>query len=217
MSDDTCTVKLLLVDDHKVLRLGLKALFETVPSVCVVGEAGTVAEAIAEVRRCPPDVVLMDIRLADGSGVEALRKIRSLCPSARVLMLTSYSDEAAVVDSIAAGAVGYLLKQTDPERLIEAVELVARGGSLLDPEITSTVLARIQHRELGREDDPLAVLSEQERRILPLIIEGKTNREIAATLTLSENTIKTYVSNILQKLHLSRRGEAATFMTRHHM
>ncbi|HWP29615.1 MAG TPA: response regulator transcription factor [Chloroflexota bacterium] len=207
-------VKLLLVDDHRVVRLGLRALFETVPQFVVVGEAGTVAEALVAARQGQPDVVVMDVRLPDGSGVEACREIRSERPRTRVLMLTSYADEDAVVASIMAGAAGYLLKQSDPDRLIEAVEIVARGGSLLDPAVTQTVLQWIQRLGTRAIEDPLLALSDQERRILPLLAEGKTNREIAAELYLSEHTVKTYVSNILQKLHLSRRAEAAAFIAR---
>jgi two-component system, NarL family, response regulator DevR len=207
-------VKLMLVDDHRVVRLGLRTLFETVAHISLAGEAGTVAEAIVEARRCQPDVILMDVRLPDGSGVEACREIRSERPRTRVLMLTSFTDEDAVVASIMAGAAGYLLKQTDPERLVEAVEIVARGGSLLDPAITQTVLHWMQRLGAQASDDPLLGLSEQERKILPLLAEGKTNREIAGGLYLSEHTVKTYVSNILQKLHLSRRAEAAAFIAR---
>ena len=207
-------VKLLLVDDHKVMRLGLASLFATAPQFAVVGEAGTVAEAVAEARRCRPDVVIMDVRLPDGSGVEACREIRSERPDTRVVMLTSYADEDAVMASIMAGAAGYLLKQTDPERLIEAVEMVAGGSSLLDPGVTRTILEQIQRLGAPATRDPLAALSEQEQKILPLIAEGKTNREIAATLFLSEHTVKSYVSSILQKLNLSRRAEAAAFIAR---
>lgn len=207
-------IRLLLVDDHTVVRMGLATLFGTVAHVLLVGQAGTAAQAVAEVRRCQPDVVIMDVRLPDGSGIEACREIRSERPQTRVVMLTSYPDEDAVVASIMAGAAGYLLKQSEPEQLIEAVENVARGGSLLDPAVTHTVLQWMQR--LGSPDagDPLSGLSEQERNVLRLLAEGKTNRDIAATLYLSEHTVKTYVSNILQKLHLSRRAEAAAFIAR---
>ncbi|HEY7060478.1 MAG TPA: response regulator transcription factor [Chloroflexota bacterium] len=213
---DNGAVKLLLVDDHRVVRLGLRTLFETAPQFAVVAEAGTVAEAVLAARRSQPDVVVMDVRLPDGSGVEACREIRSERPRTRVLMLTSYSDEDAVVASIMAGAAGYLLKQTDPERLVEATEIVAQGGSLLDPAVTQTVLQWMRRLGAQAPEDPLIGLSEQERKILPLLAEGKTNREIAAQLYLSEHTVKTYVSNILQKLHLSRRAEAAAFIARRH-
>jgi DNA-binding NarL/FixJ family response regulator len=204
-------VKLLVADDHAVVRLGLKALFETVGHYVVVGEAATAAEAVEAARRRAPDVVLMDVRLADGSGIEACREIRSQRPETRVVMLTSYPDEEAVLASVTAGASGYVLKASDPDRLVEAVQVVARGGSLLDPHVTEGILERLR-RQPTHADDPLHGLSEQERNILPLLAEGKTNREIAADLCLSEHTIKSYVSNILKKLDLSRRAEAAAFI-----
>ena len=208
-------VRLLLVDDHRVVRLGLAALFNTVPHFDVAGEASTSSEALAEARRCLPHVVLMDVRLVDGSGVEACREIRCEFPDTRVLMLTSYADEQAVVASILAGAAGYLLKQTEPERLISAVDTVFGGWSLLDPGVTRIVFERL--RQVGEydSDGAFAGLTEQERKILPLIAEGKTNKQIAAALFLSEHTIKDYVSSILQKLGFSRRAEAAAFVTRH--
>ena len=209
-------VRLLLVDDHEVLRLGLRTLFDTAGGFLVVGEAGTVAEGIAQARAQRPDVAIVDLRLPDGSGVEACREIRSERPETRVVVLTSYSDEDAVISSIVSGAAGYLLKQTPPRQLVEAVRSVALGGSLLDPAITGLVLDRLKRAGGRGAEDPLVVagLSPQERNILPLIAEGKTNREIAEVLVLSERTIKTYVSNILQKLQLSRRSEAAAFSAR---
>ena len=207
--------RLLVVDDHQVVRLGLATLFETVPGVKVVGEAGSMAEAVAQARRCRPDVVLMDVRLPDGSGVEACREIRSQQPETHVVMLTSYGDEDAVVASIMAGAAGYLLKHADVNRLVDAVQSVSRGESLLDPAITELVLNRVRRLTAQAGDDPLAGLSEQERKILPLIAEGKTNREIAAALCLSEFTVKKYLSHIFQKLNLARRSEAAAFIARH--
>jgi two-component system, NarL family, response regulator DevR len=209
-------VRLLLIDDHEVLRLGLRTLFDTAGGFVVVGEAGTVAEGIAQARAKQPDVAIVDLRLPDGSGVEACREIRSERPETRVVVLTSYSDEDAVISSIVSGAAGYLLKQTPPRQLVEAVRSVALGGSLLDPAITGVVLERLKHAGGRGAEDPLvaAGLSPQERNILPLIAEGKTNREIAEVLVLSERTIKTYVSNILQKLQLSRRSEAAAFSAR---
>ncbi len=208
-------VRLLIVDDHEVVRLGLATLFKAQRRFAVVGQAGSAAQAVAEARRCRPDVVIMDIRLPDGSGVEVCREIRSERPQTAVLMLTSYADEDAVVASIMAGAAGYLLKQVPPSQLVHAVETVARGGSLLDPAVTRSVLGWMQ-RVGDSAADPLAQagLSEQERKILPLIADGKTNREIAAELCLSERTVKSYVSNILQKLKLSRRTEAAAFVAR---
>jgi two-component system, NarL family, response regulator DevR len=207
-------IRLLLVDNHQIVRIGLATLFRTIPHFLVIGEAGTVAEAVAQARQCAPDVVLMDVRLPDGSGIEACRQIRSERPEARVLMLTSYSDEEAVIASIMAGAAGYLLKDTDAEELIEGIEAIARGSSLLDPAVTQTVLSWMQRPSVQVPGDPLAELSEREGEVLPLIAEGKTNREIALRLSLSEHSVKSYVSNILQKLHLARRAEAAAFMAR---
>ena len=209
-------MKILIVDDHNVVRLGLTTLFGTVPHFVVVGEAGTAAKAVELACKTEPDVVLMDVRLPDSSGIEACREIRSARPSARVVMLTSFADEPAVVASVTAGAAGYLLKQSDLDRLVEAVEVVARGESLLDPAVTTTVLSWLQRIGSHPADDPLANLSEQERKVLPLMIEGKTNREIGQILSLSEHTVKTYVSNILQKLHLTRRHQAAIYLARQH-
>jgi two-component system, NarL family, response regulator DevR len=208
--------RLLLVDDHAVLRLGLRTLFERAGSFEVAGEAGSASEAQEQASRLGPDVVIMDVRLPDGNGVEACREIRSNRPETRVVMLTSYSDEDAVVASIVAGAAGYLLKQTPPRQLVQAIRAVARGASLLDPAITGMVLERLR-RSAGRgDDDPLtaAGLSSQERKILALITLGKTNRAIGAELALTERTIKTYVSSILRKLNMSRRAEAAAFSAR---
>jgi two-component system, NarL family, response regulator DevR len=207
-------IRLMLVDDHKVLRIGLASLFQTVPSVDVVAEAGSAEEALVEALRTSPDVILMDVRLPDGDGVEACRAILSERPQTRIIMLTSYPDEDAVIASIMAGAAGYLLKQTDPERLIEAVERVAAGASLLDPDVTRAALEFMRRGGSAQLDDSLATLSDQERRILPLIAEGKTNREIGVELVLSPHTVKTYVSSIFQKLHLARRSQAAAFVGR---
>ena len=209
------TTRIMLADDHKLVVIGLRSLLGTVPEFQVVGEADSVSAAVSEARRCRPDVVVMDLRFPDGSGVEACRDIRSEFPDVRVLMLTSYDDQEAVVGSILAGAAGYLLKQTDPERLIEAVRVVARGGTLLDSSAIQAALEWMRGQTAGvTQDDPLAVLSDQERRILPLVAQGKTNREIAVDLGLSESTVKTYVSYMLQKLHMARRAEMAAFAIR---
>jgi two-component system response regulator DevR len=211
-------VRLLLVDDHAIVRMGLAALFGTVPEFRVVGEAASSAEALLQARRHQPDVVLLDLRLPDESGITACRQIRAELPETRVIMLTTYAEDDSVINSVLAGAAAYLLKQSDPERLIEAVWAVARGESLLDPGVTRSVLTwlrRVGSGSTPEPDDPLAALSEQERRILPLIAEGKTNREIAAALFLSEHTVKTYVSDLLKRLRLHRRAEAAAFIARH--
>lgn len=204
-------IRILIVDDHEVVRLGLKALLELRPRFLVVGEAATMAESIRAAAQGQPDVVIMDIRLPDGSGVEACREIRQANPGTKVIMLTSYADDEALFGSIMAGASGYLLKQTRAQTLSEAIERVAAGESLLDPGVTAKVLERMRRLAAG-ETDELAALSPQERKILAIIAEGKTNKEIAEEVFLSDKTVKNYVSSILGKLNLRRRSEAAAFM-----
>ena len=204
-------VTILIVDDHEVVRMGLRTLLERRPGFLVVGEAGTAAESVIMARQLQPDVVVMDIRLPDGNGVEACREIRDGLPETKVIMLTSYADEEAVIGSIMAGASGYLLKQTRGQSLAEAIERVAQGESLLDPTVTSKVLERMRRLARG-ESDELASLSPQEQKILPLIAKGKTNKEIAQEVFLSDKTVKNYVSSILSKLHVTRRAEAAAFI-----
>jgi two-component system, NarL family, response regulator DevR len=210
-------VRVLVVDGQAVVRRGLARLFATVPGLAVVGEAGSVADAIEQARQCQPNVVLMEVRLPDGSGVEACRAIRADRPDTQIVMLTGEDDEAAVVDSILAGAAGYFLKQIDPDQLVDAVVSVSRGGSLLDGAAAERVRQRLRQVSAHDQDgplDPLGSLSAQERKILPLIADGMTNRQIAATLHLSDHTVKTYVGNILHKLKLSGRAEVAAFYTR---
>ena len=178
----------------------------------VVGDAATMAEAVEAAARLSPDVVIMDVRLPDGSGVEACRAIREARPETRVIMLTSYADDEALFASIIAGAAGYLLKQTRGQAVVDAVEAVAAGRSLLDPDVTGKVLERVRH---GRNEDPaLASLTDQERKVLEQLAEGKTNREIGVVLFLSEKTVKNYVSRILDKLGLARRAEAAAYVAK---
>jgi len=208
----TDQVRVLIVDDHDVVREGLRTLIKRRTELTVVGEAESVASAIAEARRSQPDVVIMDVRLPDGSGVEACREIRAERPDTKVLMLTSYADDEAVLASIIAGASGYLLKQTRSQDLAEAIRKVARGESLLDPGVTGRVLERL--RSGAKEDDELSLLSEQEQRILDLIAQGRTNKEIAQEVFLSDKTVKNYVSSILSKLNFRRRSEAAAFIAR---
>jgi DNA-binding NarL/FixJ family response regulator len=206
-------IRVLIVDDHEVVREGLRALLRRRSEMTLVGEADTVASAISEARNTDPDVVVMDVRLPDGSGVEACREIRAHRPETKVLMLTSYADDDAVFSSIMAGATGYLLKQTRTTTLVDAIERATRGESLLDPSVTQRVLERV--RSAGtRRDDELALLSEQEEKILDLISEGKTNKEIAQEIFLSDKTVKNYVSSILGKLNIRRRSEAAAFIAR---
>ena len=209
----TDPIRVLIVDDHEVVREGLRALLRRRSNLAVVGEADSVASAIEEAKRTEPDVVVMDVRLPDGSGVEACREIRAQRPETKVIMLTSYADDDAVFASIMAGATGYLLKQTRTQALTDAIERAMRGESLLDPAVTQRVLERVRTASTAK-DDELSLLSEQERKILDLIAEGKTNKEIAKDVYLSDKTVKNYVSSILSKLNLRRRSEAAAFIAR---
>jgi len=208
-------IRVLLVDDHDVVREGLRSLLRRSADIEVVGEAGTAEAAVAEAERLLPDVVVLDVRLPDGNGVEVCRDIRAHRLETRVLMLTSYADDEALFASIMAGAAGYLLKETRAAALLEAIHTAARGGSLLDPAMTQRVFERLRTAAAGPAD-PVGELSEQEQRILGLIAEGKTNKEIAAEVYLSDKTIKHYVSNILSKLQVTRRSEAAAFWARNH-
>ncbi len=213
--EDARPMRLLVVDDHEVVRQGLVALLDRRETFQVVAEAGTVAEAIDQARRHRPDIVIMDVRLPDGSGIEACREIRAELPETRVVMLTSYPDEEAVLSAIVAGASGYLLKQIRARDLVTALETVGRGGSLLDPAVTEKVLDRIRRIASGTsESDELSQLTTQERKILLLVAEGKTNKEIAGEIFLSDKTVKNYVSSILQKLNLERRAQAAAFVAK---
>ena len=206
-------VKLLVVEDHAELRAELVALLDCAPGLRVVGEAASAAEAIARARRAAPDVVLLDVRLPDGSGIDACRQILAERPTTRVIMLTAYHDDQALMASILAGAHGYLLKHTEPAQLVEAVRRAAGGGSPLDPMMAPALLDWVrQHQDLPAED--LATLTAQERAILVHIAAGKTNRQIAPLVGLSPNTVKAYVSMILQKLHVRRRSEAAAYLAR---
>jgi two-component system, NarL family, response regulator DevR len=210
--------RLLVVDDHEVVRQGLAALLDRREGFQVVAEAGSVAESIEQARRHKPDIVVMDVRLPDGSGIEACREIRAELPETRVVMLTSYPDEEAVLSAIIAGASGYLLKQVRARDLVAALEAVGRGESLLDPAVTEKVLERIRRIASGsQETDELSQLTAQERKILMLVAEGKTNKEIAAEIFLSDKTVKNYVSSILAKLNLERRAQAAAFVAKHHL
>jgi two-component system response regulator DevR len=210
-------LRLLVVDDHEVVREGLVALLARRDEFQVVAQAGSAAEALNEARRHQPDLVVMDVRLPDGSGIEACRDIRAELPATRVVMLTSYPDEEAVLSAILAGASGYLLKQIRGRDLVGALEAVGRGDSLLDPAVTERVLERVRRAATGGEQDELSRLTSQERKILLLVAEGKTNKEIAAEVFLSDKTVKNYVSSILSKLELQRRGQAAAFVTKHRL
>ena len=205
---------LLVVDDHEVVRQGLVALLGRRPEFQVVAEAGTVAESIEMAKRFQPDLVVMDVRLPDGSGIEACREIRAEFPATRVVMLTSYPDEEAVFAAIVAGASGYLLKQVRARDLVAALEAVGRGESLLDPAVTGKVLERMRRIAASDQPDELSALTPQERKILALVAEGKTNKEIASEVFLSDKTVKNYVSSILAKLNLERRAQAAAYVAR---
>jgi two-component system response regulator DevR len=205
-------LRLLVVDDHEVVRQGLVALLDRRAGFEVVAQAGSVGEAIAQARLHRPDIVVMDVRLPDGSGVEACREIRAELPATRVIMLTSFPDDEAVLSAIVAGASGYLLKQIRARDLVAALEAVGRGESLLDPAVTERVLERVRRIASGQANDELSVLTPQEQKILLLVAEGKTNKEIAVDVFLSDKTVKNYVSSILSKLNLERRAQAASFV-----
>ena len=206
-------IRVFLVDDHEMVRRGVRDLLEEQSDILVVGEAGTATEAVAAIGRLVPDVAVLDARLPDGHGVDVCRDVRSAHPEVACLMFTSYGDEDAIMAAIMAGAAGYLLKQIRGIDLVDAVRRVAAGQSLLDPAVTQTILARLRTGDV-RPEDPLAALSEQERRVLALISEGLTNRAIGLRLFLAEKTVKNYVSSLLAKLGLERRTQAAVLATK---
>ncbi len=205
----------MLVDDHEVVRDGVKALLQATEDIIVTAEASTVREALDEADRARPDVVVMDVRLADGSGIEATRDILARHPKTKVIMLTSFADDEALFASIMAGASGYVLKEVRGGELVRAIRTVGKGKSLLDPAVTNAVLDRLRRGKHLMKDEKLARLSPQEERILARVAEGKTNREIGAELHLAEKTVKNYVSSILSKLEVARRAEAAAYLARH--
>jgi two-component system response regulator DevR len=209
--EDQETVRVALVDDHEVVRMGLAGLLDGQPGFSLVGQAGTIAEALQLMKSTTVDVLLLDVRLPGGSGVDVCRTWKEAQPETRVIMLTSFGDDELLFNSLAAGASGYLLKSTRGPQLIEAIRTVADGGSILDPSLTDKVLQRATH---SAPADPIDTLTAQERRILSLIADGLTNREIGAQVFLSEKTVKHYVSNILAKLGLARRAEAAAYLAR---
>lgn len=202
-------VRLLIVDDSEVVRAGLRTLLGGESTLEVVGEAASVAAGLESCRRHQPGVVLLDIRLPDGSGIEACRTIRREFPESGVLILTSVIDDTVVDEAIRAGAHGYLLKEIDGRGLVHAIREVAEGRSILDPAITARVLQLVRTGNAGPGRDPLASLSTQEKRVLALIAEGCTNKEVAGRLGLSEKTVRNYLSTVFEKLHVSRRAEAA--------
>ncbi|WP_307815923.1 response regulator transcription factor [Myceligenerans indicum] len=201
------TLTVFLLDDHEVVRRGVAAMLTAEPDIEVIGEAGTAAQALARVPALQPDVAVLDVRLPDGDGVQVCRALRSQVPDVACLMLTSFADDDALFDAVMAGASGYVLKQIHGTDLVSAVRTVASGQSLLDPATTARMLQQIRDRAARR--DPLAALSEQERRILDLIGEGLTNRQIGERIFLAEKTVKNYVSTILTKLDMRRRTQVA--------
>ncbi len=206
------TVRIFLVDDHEVVRRGVREMLEAEDDFEVVGEAGSVREALDRVPIVSPDVAVLDVRLPDGNGVELCRELRSRYPELACLMLTSFDDDEALFEAIVAGAAGYVLKQVKGSDIVDAVRQVGAGRSLLDPMLTSKVMERL--RKGAGEDQRLAGLSGQERKILDLLAEGKTNRQIAGEMFLAEKTVKNYVSNLLTKMGMSRRTEAAVYAAR---
>lgn len=209
--------RLLLVDDHEVVRLGLKALLEHHPQFEVCGEAGNAREAIEQVSRLNPDIVLMDIRLPGASGIEACEEITRRFPETRVVMLTSYAEDEMLFSAIRAGASGYVLKQIGGEDLVRALEAVGRGEALLDTAVTQRVFQEVRKAVKDEEASAFSNLSQQEKHVLLLVSEGKTNREIAKALFLGEGTVRNYVSSILSKLGVSNRAEAAAYAVEHNL
>ncbi|PZG13007.1 response regulator [Nonomuraea aridisoli] len=205
-------IRVFLLDDHEVVRRGVAALLESEDDIEVIGEAGTAESAVARITALEPDVAVLDVRLPDGNGVDVCREVRSRLPRLACLMLTSFADDDALFDAVMAGAAGYVLKQIHGSDLVGAVRTVASGQSLLDPQTTAAMLQRL--RDQSARKDPLAALTEQERHILDLIGEGLTNRQIGERLFLAEKTVKNYVSNLLSKLNMQRRTQAAALAAR---
>lgn len=206
------TIRVFLLDDHEIVRRGVRQLLDAEDDIEVVGEAGGAAEALDRIPAAQPDVAVLDVQLGDGTGIEVARDISSSHPGIRCVMLTSFADDQAMFDSVVAGAAGYVLKDVKGNELIDAVRRVARGESLLDPAMTTSILNRL--REEAAEDAKMASLTKQERNVLELLAEGLTNRQIADRLYLAEKTVKNYVSNLLMKLDMRRRTEAAVYAAR---
>jgi len=207
-------VRIMIVDDHEVVRLGLKNLLMRHAGWNVIDEAGTVVEAVQRASESQPDVVVMDIRLGDGSGIDACRSIVRENPQTEVIMLTSFAEDDLLFNAIAAGAVGYVLKQVGNDDLIRAIETIVRGDALLDPSVTGQVLAKLRQ---ATRSEAFTDLTDQELKVLSLIARGKTNKEIASTLHLGEGTVRNYVSSIFGKLGLSNRAEATAYAVRHNL
>jgi two-component system, NarL family, response regulator DevR len=210
-------LRIIIVDDHEVVRLGLRALLERQPGFTVVDEAGNAKEAVQKALQHRPEVVVLDIRLPGGSGIDACREIVTAAPEVKVIMLTSFAEDDMLFEAIAAGAAGYVLKQIGGDDLVRAIEAVGRGDSLLDPTLTQRVFARVREAQRKDEQSAFSQLTEQEMRVLGLVAEGKTNREIAQQLFLGEGTVRNYVSSILSKLALTNRAEAAAYAVQHNI
>jgi two-component system, NarL family, response regulator DevR len=206
-------ITVFLLDDHEIVRRGLRDLLEAEPDIVVIGESGTAQDAAARIHAVDPDVAVLDVRLPDGDGVTVCRDLRARHPRTACLMLTSFADDEALFEAIMAGAQGYVLKQIRGNDLVEAIRKVAAGQSLLDPAVTARVLERL--RRGPEQDERIARLTEQERRILELLAEGLTNRQIGERMHLAEKTVKNYVTGILAKLGMARRTEAAVYAARH--
>ncbi len=211
------SLRILLVDDHEVVRLGIKSLLSRYTQFQVVAEAGSANEALQQVERYEPDVVVMDIRLPGKSGIEATREITTKYPKIKIVVLTSFAEDELLFDAISAGASGYVLKQIGSNELIRALETIGRGDSLLDPAVTKRVFDRVREASRKAEDESFANLTDRELHVLALIAEGKTNKEIASDIFLSEKTVRNYVSSLLSKLHLSTRSEAAAYAVKHNV
>ncbi len=210
-------LRIIIVDDHEVVRLGLRALLERQPGFTVVDEASNAKEAVQKALLHRPEVVVLDIRLPGGSGIDACREIVTAAPEVKVIMLTSFAEDDMLFEAIAAGAAGYVLKQIGGDDLVRAIEAVGRGDSLLDPTLTQRVFARVREAQRKDEQSAFSQLTEQEMRVLGLVAEGKTNREIAQQLFLGEGTVRNYVSSILSKLALTNRAEAAAYAVQHNI
>jgi two-component system response regulator DevR len=208
-------IRLLIVDDHQLVRVGLRTTLERFPQLEVVGEAANVTDALSATKKLQPDVVLLDMRLGNESGLDFCKRMETSETETHILVLTSFADEQLVFDAIAAGADGYLLKEVGGDTLVRSIEQVASGRSVLDPAVTRAVFSLVKQGGATVTDDKLEILSDQERKVLALVADGKTNKEIAVAMGLSDKTVKNYFSNTLKKLGFSRRSQAAAFYVQH--
>lgn len=212
---ETSPIRLLVVDDHELVRLGLRAVLQRYPRLALIGEAATVRDGVQEALRLKPDVILMDVRLPDGSGFEACRQLRQQNLDTRVLFLTSFSDDEVLMQAVMVEADGFLLKDVHPDELVAAIEKVHAGQSILDPAMTRRVFEQLKRGATRQAPTPLEQLSPQEKRVLALVAEGKTNKEIGQALGLSDKTVKNYLANAMEKLQINRRSQAAALFVQH--